>query len=69
VSETTINLVMDPDRLIRLPDVVRLTSMSRTQIYRMISAGTFPKQRRISHKVAAWRQSDVLQWIATVGVA
>ena len=57
------------DRLIRLPEVIQITSLSRTQIYRLIAAGTFPKQRRISHKVAAWRQSDVAAWVASVTAA
>lgn len=51
------------DRLIRLPEVIQITSISRTQIYRLIAAGTFPKQRRISHKVAAWKESEVAAWI------
>ena len=57
------------DRLIRLPEVIQITSLSRTQIYRLIAAGTFPKQSRISHKVAAWRQSDVAAWVASVTAA
>ena len=51
------------DRLIRLPEVIQITSISRTQIYRLIAAGTFPKQRRISHKVAVWKESEVAAWI------
>ena len=51
------------DRLIRLPEVIQITSLSRTQIYRLIAAGTFPKQRRISHKVAVWKESEVAAWI------
>ena len=57
------------DRLIRLPEVIQITSLSRTQIYRLIAAGTFPKQRRISHKVAAWKESEVAAWIDSVVAA
>ena len=57
------------DRLIRLPEVIQITSISRTQIYRLIAAGTFPKQRRISHKVAAWKESEVAAWIDSVVAA
>ena len=57
------------DRLIRLPEVIQITSLSRTQIYRLIAAGTFPKQRRISHKVAAWKESEVAAWIDSAVVA
>ena len=57
------------DRLIRLPEVIQITSISRTQIYRLIAAGTFPKQRRISHKVAAWKESEIAAWVDSVAVA
>ena len=51
------------DRLIRLPEVIQITSISRTQIYRLIAAGTFPKQHRISHKVAVWKESEIAAWV------
>ena len=57
------------DRLIRLPEVMQITSLSRTQIYRLIAAGTFPKQRRISHKVAAWKESEIAAWVDSVVIA
>ena len=57
------------DRLIRLPEVIQITSLSRTQIYRLIAAGTFPKQRRLSHKVAAWKESEIAAWIDSVVAA
>ena len=57
------------DRLIRMPEVMQITSLSRTQIYRLIAAGTFPKQRRISHKVAAWKESEIAAWVDSVVAA
>ena len=57
------------DRLIRPPEVIQITSISRTQIYRLNAAGTFPKQRRISHKVAAWKESEIAAWVDSVAVA
>ena len=54
------------DRLIRLPEVIQITSLSRTQIYRLIAAGTFPKQCRLSHKVAAWKETEIEEWIRQV---
>ena len=57
------------DRLIRLPEVIQITSLSRTQIYRLIAAGTFLKQHRLSHKVAAWKESEIAAWIDSVVAA
>lgn len=54
------------DRLIRLPEVIQITSLSRAKIYRLIAAGTFPKQHRLSHKVAAWKETEVDQWIREI---
>ena len=54
------------DRLIRLPEVIQITSLSRTQIYRLIAAGTFPKGYRVSHKVSVWKETEVDQWIREI---
>lgn len=51
------------DRMIRLPEVMRITSMSRAQIYRMAKDGKFPPQHRISHKVAVWSLDQVNRWV------
>ena len=53
----------EDDRLIRLKTVCELTALSKATIYRMASAGSFPKPRRISHRVSAWKKSAVLAWI------
>ena len=57
------------DRLIRLPEVIQITSLSRTQIYRLIAAGTFPKPHRLSHKVATWKESEIAAWLVALVAA
>ncbi|UVK46831.1 AlpA family phage regulatory protein [Mesorhizobium sp. AR07] len=49
--------------LLKLDQVKALTGLSRTEIYRRIAAGAFPKQRRVSHKVARWSEAEVGTWI------
>lgn len=51
------------DQMIRLPEVSRITSLSRTHIYRLMSAQDFPQQRRISHRVAVWSKAEVDRWV------
>lgn len=51
------------DELIRVKEVSEITSLSRSKIYALVSEGDFPKQHRLSHRVAVWRRSDVRQWI------
>ncbi|WP_299906796.1 AlpA family phage regulatory protein [uncultured Paracoccus sp.] len=49
--------------MIRIDEVMRITSMSRPTIYRMMQSNGFPQQRRLSHKVAVWLESEVMRWI------
>ena len=53
-------------RLIRLPEVVLRTGLSRSEIYRRTLAGTFPKPNRLSHKVAVWSEESVTAWVRSV---
>lgn len=54
----------NPHVRLRLPGVQAQTGMSKTEVYRKVRQGRFPKQHRISHKVAYWLQGDVDQWLA-----
>lgn len=52
-----------PDRFLRLKEVLRRTSLSRATLYRKIQKGTFPKQVRIATRCAGWRESAVNEWM------
>lgn len=54
---------MESDKLLRIDKVTDMTSLSKSEIYRRVQAGTFPKQTRISHRFAAWKQSDISSWM------
>lgn len=49
--------------LLRLPDVTAMTGLPKSTIYRMVSAGTFPKMVKLSARSSAWRMRDVAEWI------
>ncbi len=51
------------DRLIRRPEVQRLTGLSRSSLYEMIAAGKFPAPVRIGPRAVAWRESEIHKWI------
>ena len=53
-----------PERILRLPDVLDRTGLSRSTLYRKVQKGTFPKQVAISTRCAGWRESAVLEWMA-----
>lgn len=51
-----------PKLLYRIADVSHAVGLSRTEIYRRIRAGTFPKGTLISPQVAVWNPDDVRRW-------
>lgn len=51
-----------PRRFIKLPEVRALTTLSTSEIYRRIAAGTFPVQIMLGPKSAVWIEAEVLAW-------
>jgi prophage regulatory protein len=49
--------------IIRRPDVLRLTGLSYSTIYRAMRAGKFPARIRLGENSVGWREADVLAWI------
>jgi len=49
-------------RFIKLAQVKAYTSLSTSEIYRRITAGTFPAQVTLGPKSVAWIESEILQW-------
>ena len=49
-------------KFLRLPEVKTAVGMSRSQIYRMIQSGQFPKPVKIGAKVSVWPDSVVKEW-------
>ena len=48
----------------RTKDVVTLTGLSRTTLWRMVKAGTFPKPvQACSKAVRLWRRADLETWL------
>lgn len=50
-------------RAMRLPEVQHITGLSRSTIYAMMEAGTFPRQRKASPTIAVWSESEVIAWV------
>ncbi len=55
-----------PGRLLRLDAVENLTGLKKSSIYTYMGNKThgFPGPLRIGARAVAWRESDVLAWIA-----
>lgn len=52
-----------PNTLIKLPTVKKRTSLSTSEIYRRIEAGTFPAQIKLGAKAVAWLEHEINDWI------
>lgn len=54
------------ERLIRLPEVISITGLSKTTIWRYEKDGFFPKRYKITSRTMAWKLSDIEAYIAKV---
>ena len=52
-------------RLLSMRDVISLTTYSRPSIYRLIAEGRFPKPLKLGDVKIAFRESEVLAWLAS----
>jgi prophage regulatory protein len=52
-----------PIRLIRLKEVLAMTGLSRSGVYRSIEKQQFPKQVSLGDRAVAWVESEVQAWV------
>lgn len=50
-------------QLLRLPEVLKMTGLSRASIYRRIKKGTFPDRVCLGGRSVAWVEEEVVAWI------
>lgn len=51
-------------KLLRLPDVIELTGLSRSTILRMVDQDRFPRPLRLNERANGWLQSEISDWVA-----
>ena len=49
--------------IIRLPDVIKMTGLSRSSIYAMMDKKLFPMSLKIGPRAIGWLNSDIQEWI------
>jgi prophage regulatory protein len=52
--------------LLRLPSVQAQTALSKTEIYRRIKAGSFPKPIKLGARAVAWPASSIDAYIKSL---
>jgi prophage regulatory protein len=50
-------------QFIKLADVIKLTGLSRSSIYRGMRQGVFPVTIQIGARAVAWNYADVREWM------
>lgn len=57
------------DRILRIEDVLEMTGLSRSSLYRRIKDGTFPEPLRLggdASRAVGWLEPEVIAWIASL---
>lgn len=54
---------IDGNRILRIDEVVELTGLSRSTIYRMERERQFPRHLVLGSRGIGWRYKDVEKWI------
>lgn len=49
--------------ILRMPEVIRRTGLSRSGIYERIARSEFPPAVALGVRAVGWRESDVVEWI------
>jgi len=51
------------NKIIKLKQVMEMTTFCRTTIYRLIKRGEFPKQIKLAERSSGWLESEVLDYL------
>lgn len=51
------------DRLLRMSEVIEMTGIGKTMIYRLIQQDRFPKQFKPGGYSSRWSEAEVRAWI------
>ncbi|APW40547.1 hypothetical protein RD110_07865 [Rhodoferax koreense] len=52
-----------PDRLIRLPEVMEITGLKKSTIYRMLKDGVFPPPGKLGTRFTTWKETAIRAWV------
>ncbi len=63
MSEYMEQLIMRIIRIIRLKEVLHLTGLARSTVYKYISEEKFPKPVPLGARVVGWVEEEVEEWV------
>ena len=50
-------------QIYRIKDVIKVTGLSRSTIYRLMDQDRFPKPIKLSQRIVGFLEQDIEQWI------
>ena len=54
---------LEIDRIVRLPELKRLTGLSHATLYELARVGDFPRPIKLARRAKGWRLGAVRDWI------
>lgn len=60
---TKSNTISQDDRFLRMPEVRKITGLSRAHIYYLAQQGSFPKPYKLGEKASGWLKSQIIAWM------
>lgn len=58
--------MIDRLKVMRLPQVMENTGLSKAEIYRRMGRGQFPQAVRLGPRAIGWRAGDVSDWLESL---
>ena len=51
------------NRICRLAEIMEISGLSASSVYRQERAGLFPRRVKIGHTAVGWRYADIVVWL------
>ena len=66
MTATAAKMSTQENRIVRLPEVMRLTGLSKATIHRRYRDGTFPRPLRLGPQSIGWWRTEILEWLESL---
>jgi prophage regulatory protein len=53
------------DKIYRLPEVLDVTGLCRSGVYKALAAKDFPEPLKIGKRAVGWLETELMDWVAT----
>lgn len=54
---------MSSHQILRLPQVLATTRLSRSTIYSLVQKGQFPTPIKLGERASGWLETDIVNWV------